>query len=560
VSAPLRWSLALAVVGALGFAAGHYFGAQSAPPQDLVFPVVATSGTTPSAAAPAASGAPRRVPATLREIMKLEGDFTQSAALHVLAASQDEEGIERLLDEAKSIGRGSERRAASSILYQRYAELDPEAAIDHMMRREGELDLNWLYAVFYSWARTDLDDALARAAKLDDRNRSMAGNAIVRSRDDLPPAEREALGSKLELRISVRDPSATDLRSPKAAERAWHDALAIGNRDQRQQELFAVAHAWAQQDPQAAIRAIESLRDRRQREMLLQIALQSWSQKSPREAAEWILARPPSQQRLQLLAESLGAYVAKAPSAAMEMLERLSPSEKQMMVPQVLMNWAGTDPRAAAAWLEKQDDSEVHRRAYMFIATAFAEQDSDEALRWAASLPEERAQEVMSQVIQRIAYEDPERAAGMLRQVDEGPQRDSAISNVALAWAQSDPRAALSWVEKQTRSDSTPDLYRTVFGQWAVYDAEAAASQLNFILESDTRNAAILGMFENASLDVGVVDRLYQRLDGAEARHQAAGQLYYRFRESDPQAAERYRIAAGITEGSEENLGSIVVN
>lgn len=559
VSATLRWTTALAAVGALGFAAGWYLtGDEPPPPSELTFPVVATTDPTSFDTAATAAAAPRQVPGTIREIMNLHGDFAQSVALYVLAASRDRKGIEQLLEEAESIGRGSERRAAASILYQRFAELDPAAAVEHMMSREAVLDPSWLYGVFYSWARTDLDSALARAATLDDRNRQMAGTAIVRSRDDLPANEREALGSKLNLHVAVRDPSTFDLRSPKAAERAWQTALAIGNRDARQSELYRITHDWVRHDPQAAIRAIDSLQERGHREQLLQHAIQSWAEKNPREAVEWVLARPPSYRRTELLGGALGSLVTKEPATAMAMVDRLSRAERQQIMPQLLMNWANSDPHSAAAWLEKQDDGQMHPHALMMIASSYAERDPSQALRWAATLSGENSQVVMSQVIQRIAHDDPERAGSMIGQMDDGPHRESAIAAIAQMWAQWDPRAALAWVAKQSTSDGTSNVYGAVFGQWAVYDVEAAVSQLNFILDTDTRNAAISGILDSAHLEPDLLNSLYQRLEGAEARRHAAAQVYYRLRENDPQAAERYRIEAGI--GDERNVGTIIVN
>ncbi len=559
MSAPLRWTIALAAVGALGFAAGRYLSRAAPPlPPELTYPTVAPSG--PGALGPTATAAagPRQVPGTVREILKLRGDFAQTAALYVLAASMDKRGIERLLEEAESIGRESERRAAMTILYERYAELDPAAAVEHMMHREAGLDSNWLYAVFYSWARTDLDGALARAAKLDDGIRTAAGAAIARSRDDLPASEREALGSKLNLQIAVRDPSTTDLRSPKAAERAWRSALAISDRDARQSELYTVTREWVRHDPHAAIRAIESLQERGYREQLLQHALQTWAQKDPRETVEWVLERRPSYQRTDLLGSALSSLVIKEPSTAMAMAERLSRAERQQIVPQLLLNWANSDPHSATAWLEKQDDEQMHRQALMMIASTYAERDPDEALRWAATLSGENSQVVMSQVIQQVAHNDPERAGSMISQIDDGPIRDSAIAAVTQTWAQWDPRAALAWVAKQSSSEGTPGLYGAVFGQWAVYDVDAAVSQLNFILDSDTRNAAIAGILESAYLEPDLLDRLYPRLEGAEARRLAAARIYYRLREVDARTAERYRIEAGIAD--DRDAGTIHVH
>jgi hypothetical protein len=227
-------------------------------------------------------------------------------------------------------------------------------------------------------------------------------------------------------------------------------------------------------------------------------------------------------------------------------------------VPLLLLNWANNDPRSAAEWAEKQGDEQMHRQALMMIASTYAERNPDEALRWAATLSGENSQVVMSQVIQRIAQDDPERAGSMVSQIDDGPLRESAIAAVAQTWAQWDPRAALAWVAKQSSSEATPGLYGAVFGQWAVYDVEAAVSQLSFILDSDTRNAAIGGILESAYLEPDLLDRLYQRLEGAEARRFAAGQIYYRLREVDARAAERYRIEAGVTD--ERNDGTMIVH
>ena len=559
MSAPLRWTLALVVVCALGFAAGRFLGRDgSSTPETVTFPVVAPAGSAVSGGPATPQGLPRRIPATIHEILKLPGDFAQTTALYVLAASQDQDGVERLLAEARSIKRVSESRAAASILYGRFAELDPEAAVEHMMRSDPGFDPNWLYGVFHSWARTDLEAALKGAATLDDRSRQMAGMAIVRSRDDLPLQEREAMGSKLNLQVSVREPTASDLRSPKAAERAWQNVLAMDDREARERELYHLARHWGQQDPQAAIRAIEALRDRNQRDQLLQMAMHAWAEKDARQAAEWTLERPPSQQRSELLSSVLGVLVTKEPAAAMAMMERLRPAERQQVMPQVLMNWASRDPRAVAAWVEKQDDKQMYVPALSIIASEFAGRDPEAALQWASTLSGEESQMVMAQVIQQIALNDPERATALVGQIEEGPYRNSAMSDIAQALAQSDPRAALSWVAKNSHAASAPELYQSVFTQWALYDPDGAVSQLNFILEPDTRNAAIMGILGTHYLDPDLVGTLYQRIEGAEARTLAAGQIYYRLREIDPQAAERYRIQAGISD--ERGNGSIVVN
>ena len=106
--------------------------------------------------------------------------------------------------------------------------------------------------------------------------------------------------------------------------------------------------------------------------------------------------------------------------------------------------------------------------------------------------------------------------------------------------------------------DTSPEMYSGIFGQWAVYDADTAVSQLSFLLDSDDRNAAISGILETAYLEPDLIDQLFQRLEGAEAKRVAAEQIYYRLREDDPQSAERYRVRAGIAE--EQGDGVTIVH
>lgn len=549
MNAPLRWTIALASVAVLGFASGLYLGShRSSPSQSLSLPAIAPSSSARTESYTVTAAPPVQLPGTLREIMELPGDFAQSTALYVLAASSDREGIERLLREADSIDRGSERRAAISILYQRYAELDPAEAVEHMMRRNGGFDTNWLYAVFYSWARTDLDGALAFAAKLDDRARQPAGTAIVRSRDDLPAKEREALGSRMKLHVAVRDPSNVDMRTPKSAEREWRSALAITDREAREAELYSVVQAWAQEDAHAAIRAIESLRNRRERQQFLQHAVNSWAQKDAREAVEWLFGRPPSHERSELLADALSSLVRKEPSAAIALTERLLPAERQHVMHMVVLNWADADPHAAAAWAEKHAAGQMHGHVLNMVASSYAARDPEQALRWAATLPDEHSQAIMSQVIQQIAHDDPEQASSLIGRLDDGPARKEAIANIAQAWAQQNPRGALSWVGKLSNSEATPDLYGAIYGQWSAYEADTAVSQLNFILDSDTRDAAIVGIVQHAHLEPGAYDQLLQRLESADAKRRAATVVYYRLKEIDPASAERYRDQAEIAD------------
>ena len=193
----------------------------------------------------------------------------------------------------------------------------------------------------------------------------------------------------------------------------------------------------------------------------------------------------------------------KEPATAIAIAERLPPAERQQILPQVLANWATMNPVAAIEWVEKQPDTQATREVTMMIASGYAQKDPEQALRWAATLPGEHGQLVMSQVIQHVAQNDPELASSMVGRMDEGEQRTSATGAIAQMWSQSDPRAALTWLNKQPGSDATPDIYGMIFSQWAAFEVDAAVSQVNYILDSDNRNGAIRGILDTAYLGPG---------------------------------------------------------
>ena len=552
--------MALASVAALAFAAGRYLGQDAADQPPLLsiqtFTPTGPESSLPLPPATVTSGG-QQIPGTLREIMQLRGDFLQTTALYVLASSKDRTGIEQLLNEAASIQQVSERSAATSILYGRYAELDPEAAIDHIKRRGADFEPGWLYSVFHTWARSDLEGAVAHAVSMDDSSRVTGGTAILRARDDLRSSERERIAGQLG--IPVPDSSALDVRTPEAAERSWRAALASDDYNSRLSRLQSLAYAWGRQDPRAAMRAIESLQDRSLREQALMQALSAWAEKEPREAAEWALARPPAPERVPLLALTLGSLVTSEPTVALGLAEGLSNAERQQVVPQILANWANIDARSAAAWVENLDGAQSRRNALMSIAGTYAMRHPDEAFRWAASLSGTDSHLVMSMVIGQIAASDPVRAAGLVNRIGDEPQRDHATLAIVQNWSQRDPQAALAWVEKLPASDMRPDMYNSIFQQWAAYDADTAIGELSRIDDTGNRNTAILGMLGSQYLEPDMANRLYQRIEGAEARRQAAMQLYYNLKESDPRAADRYRIEAGMPEDSGEHQ-TIIVN
>jgi hypothetical protein len=543
-------------VAAIGFWAGQRFGPAS---EDavVVMPTVLEQASAPSMqtsrvdATPAAATQASMKPvviSSLREILQLKSDFAQSTALFLLASRKDRDGIEALLVEAAKLTSDSDRNAATSILYSRLAELDPNAAVERILRSD-DLEQRYLQDVFHQWSRGNLQQALACAAGLkDERSRGIAVRAILMARADLPQAQREAIASKYNVGLPAGNLGRPDLSTPAAAEHSWREALALTDARERSTRLSQLAYFWGRQSPEAALQAIEQLDDFEMRNQLMYQSLRAWSEKSPQAAFEWAQSRRPSPERIQLVSLTLQSLAKEQPQMAVELAEKLPQNMQRSLLPQLLQQWAQTDLSAVMARLDAIKDPSLRASTLYSIASSYGTRSPDEALRWAASLPLADAQSVMSSIVMRVASKDPIRATSLINSFPEGSSRDMAISSLAANWSQRDPSAALSWVLRMPSAQTRNNAVTSVFSTWASYDPAAAAQQVTQLTDPALRDSAATSMIMSQYLEPDIVEQLYARIENPRQRTNAAAQLYYRFRESDPARAERYRRDSGMPE------------
>jgi len=550
------------IIVAAGFAVaatgGFFTGQRSVQQQAVDVPLIVPA--PPPSAAPTAANAPARItgknPAqatikvsSLREILQLQGDFAQTTALYLLASQLDAKGIERLLDEAVTLTSDSDRRGATGVLYTRLAELDPEAAIERIMQTDS-LDFGSLQTVFQSWSRLDLQRALARAAALqDERGKTLALRAILYARSELPLAEREALARKYKVRLPTGGAGIADVRTPESAERSWRTAMALKDPMQRNGQLSQLAFLWAKKSPEAALRAIEELDEVQLRSQLLVQSATAWAEQMPQAALDWAMARKPSQERAQMLGGIMRVMLKQDPRSVLEQAQQLSRAERQQVVPQLMFQWARDDVQAAADWLATVKDPATRYTSLSAIANGYAQRSPDEALRWAATLPKSDAQTVIPNIIGQIAERDPARGVSLINSLPDATQRDNATMGLAQSWARRDPAAAANWVMRLPTTQNRGSLVQVVFSQWALYDAPAAVQQLNQMNDAAVRDSAAVALIGNDYLEPELALQLYDRIESDNLKRQAAAQLYYKYRETDPALAERFRGDANYTYG-----------
>jgi hypothetical protein len=390
-------------------------------------------------------------PETLAEIHEIRGDFGQTAALYALAAHADEPTLVRLIEEALAIEQLSERRAASSILYARYGDLDPSAAVTHAIEHAGAVAEEAIRSIFYSWSRIDLEAAKARIRTLPRPLTTQAGVAMLRARDDLDETERQRLASDLGVEQHLQMILASEAAERAAADprAGWAAALASSDQNLRRQQLMMVAHAWARTDPAAALAAVRELNEEPLRQTLVQNLLIVMAELDPERALE-------------------------------EMSALSSESQRPDFTAIVLSRLAARDPQAAIAWFEAQRDPTVRAQVVTLIAMSYAGRHLEDAIDWASDLPDKERTAAITGIAQTMIQADPERAARLVLEQDDA----EAAQQFAVIWGSMDPASAVPWI--QTNIDDAnvrAQLFASAIASWINADLPNA---IRFIETLDT--------------------------------------------------------------------------
>jgi len=223
--------------------------------------------------------------------------------------------------------------------------------------------------------------------------------------------------------------------------------------------------AYAERDPRAAVEAMEALQPEsanlrsqqtaaawRDYRTALIAVLDQWSHQDPGAAAAYT-GEIPSRYRNHALVTVYTSWAEDDPARALASAGERNEAEQQFLLPAVFQGWAMRDPAAAADYARQIDDEKLAARVFESIARGFTEgwnKSPGEAAAWAAQgLPPEVASRALPALYRRWAATDPSAAAAHALGLDAGriDDRMSLIGSVLTQWAQSDPDAAINWVD-----------------------------------------------------------------------------------------------------------------
>lgn len=518
--------LFVVVAGFLGYLLGSAQPEVSAPTAEFEVPTAAEPRVEacPDPEAVTVSQAPPPVPAacasayegmTPVDLLALPTDFEQTAALYAMAQQADVETLKGHINDTLSIAVAGERAAALSILFSRFADLDPAESLAHY----NELDLQGqsgiLFPMFSGWAKNDLTAAIERAKTVTNpADRRTADRAILQANASAPAEELEWIASQLGRSGQISNRASNEALARRAQtepEAAARTAMALQNPQARMESLAWVVNTWAERDADAAIAFVRGLEEPAMRARLGQIVMSQVAQRSPEKALRLVDTQPSQQQQvmvqtvimtmartdpqkalrvvgtLQTQQEKLNAYSGlfsqwaqvdpAGAGAALEGLTGIPIDNKFSMASQIAQAMAASDPEAALEWAWRWDEqagspSRQHRWTWDNVVSQIANSDPNRALALAAELPEgSRRTNLVSNSLAQLAATDPLAALDQLDLVPSGQPRRSAMRNVVSNWAQSDPVMAMDWV-MTLPPDQRPEALQSV--SWSVISSDLA--------------------------------------------------------------------------------------
>ena len=525
-----------------GLVVGFALGAGSV----LVVARFTSDGESPSAL-PSTNERPSRESAAVRNaatesghsslarIQNLDSEFERTAALYDLVRSADADAIEALLHEAEDALPSTQGTSLKRIIYSRYVQLDPRAAISRILARN-DVDPASLLPSMVTWARHDLDAALAFAETVDEPLRRQSVMAILSTVEGLTDARQEAVAERFSLQdYLVRVRASAEAKTNPAS--AWQNALSMVPGDAQAQALWSIAYTWFAHDPSAALAALDDVPDSGNRRAWQRSLMSRWAAVNHDAALHWAISQPDSTRDPGLLTIAASAAAADSPTEVMDLATSLEGEVRDRVIRTVLDTWAQTDPEAAIKALADLNEPQFAESVRGSLVRRWAQIDAMAAFEWAFAQPaSDSRSKLLSKTLAELAVSHTREALALATQIEDGA-RGGAVVTVLRQWGLDDPRAAAAWLD--TSTDKTPSTVSAVVGGYTEFDPEEALEWL-LTQPAEAQRPLVSWIITRITQDSPqTAERLLQRIDDPAAKRGAGSALIRKWIDLDPRGAVR---------------------
>ncbi|MXW53246.1 MAG: hypothetical protein F4X44_11975 [Gammaproteobacteria bacterium] len=353
----------------------------------------------------------------LRSLLRHQGNFDLSLALHIALKNVNENQLQSFLAETHLIEHPSRRLHVQEVIFRRYASLDPKSAVKQVLIDPKLQHEDLLKTVFGEWALTHLDNAIASAKELDGFATLAALRGILESRDDLSDTIRIEIGRQLGNELVAQNTLTQSNLSEaiKDPNSVWDTLIGDDVVDTAQTGTFIqVAEAWIAMDGMSVLGKINNtLTDKTTNSSVLTTLIH---------------------QLVQADAQ-----------AVFDFARTMENDARNNVIVNVVNAWARLDPEAALSAVQSVESKSLRTSLENRIAASWGSTNPRSVLENLDLLPENAQDMAVSSAISSLAHTAPEEAANLMASMDSSEQRLRTAFEVLSVWANKDPTAALEW-------------------------------------------------------------------------------------------------------------------
>jgi len=332
--------------------------------------------------------------------------------------------------------------------------------------------------------------------------------------------------------------------------------------NERMPASFLLFARWAELDPYGAMEYSNSMGIRGA--FVRPTILQSWASVDPENAARYYTANPGEFMLMNIgrgmpggqgPAEIIATEWARQdPQSALKWASSLT-SGKAEAISSVLGELAKSDPEKAATMLN-QLDPEDRANAYSVIAGRYAARDFNAAEAWIRTLPQERQPEALAAAIEGLAASSPAAALAQLDRMPDGDAKDGIIPTVVGPLARTDPQAAANLIQSQVDPNLRRESMRNLMPAWTSKDPAAALAFANSQERGPVYDTAMASFVtSNNTGNPAEMMRLAETIGNERERAWSVGFTAQRWMQSDADAArEHIQQSEVIPENMRERL------
>jgi len=245
---------------------------------------------------------------------------------------------------------------------------------------------------------------------------------------------------------------------PGDFEQTVADFRALGITEDRMAEYELLLHAWAKQDPEAALAyAKENTRN----PFASQTILASWAAYNPDAALNWVKTNFEGKEANRYLVGIVKGLADTNPARATEILQGLPYSrERGEALRSVLPHISKLGTEEAIAWLGTIKDEKLRAGASATLAENLAENDPEGAAKWVNTLDKEAQLQAAGEVAREWAKQDLTKAVEWTSSLT-GTVKTSAASRVMREFVSSDPEKAATWMKTMSGEEGYQNVVRS---------------------------------------------------------------------------------------------------